>query len=330
MGLYAMISTRDAIISAARSLDKIISINKKHRHLQQQYSYSDQVQVFLQNDDTITLTSSTTYDDIAYAAEILLDPNGSSQTGRALLMQVKPGTQAGVLLHQPQQSQDTHDVIECDLRGNNNLVEKRQEQSVAFNHVNDESSSYVEGFPQVIEAWLLSIAIRHLQRNARCADALSLCSKSIGIVSEHIHTIETMSPTPPQKRASNEERTSLLLLHHRFQTLQSSMAKDCVTVMFRESSDGTESVIEHSRHGRSSHRHRHLSSLRQNLDSRASILNLQLRELSHDAESTTGRLKHDEDGVLRGRRGKKDSNQWKKTKTRHFLYPQLLCHPGFY
>ena len=321
MGRCAVISTRDAIISAARSLDEII-INK-NQHLQQ-HSCSDQVQVFLQNDDTMIY--STTNDDIAYAAEILLDPIGSSHTGRALLMQVKPGTQAGVLLHQPQQLQDMHDVIEWDLRGDDNLIDKQLEKSVVLNHVN-ESSSYVEGFPRVIEAWLLSIAIRHLQRDARCTDALSLCSKSIGIVLEHIHTIETMSPTSPQKRSSNEEqRTSLLLLHHRLQTLQSSMAKDCVTVMLRESSDGKESVIEHSRHGRSSHRH--LSSLRQNLDSRASMLNLQLRELSHDAEST--RQKHNEDGVLRGRREKKDSKQRKMTKTRHFLYPQLLWHPGFY
>mmetsp|Transcript_13758 Transcript_13758/g.20670 ORF Transcript_13758/g.20670 Transcript_13758/m.20670 type:complete len:325 (+) Transcript_13758:16-990(+) len=322
MGRSVGISTRDAIISAARSLDEII-INKNH-HLQQ-HSCSDRVQVFLHNDDT--MTCSTTYDDIAYAAEILLDPIGSSQTGRALLMEVKPaGTQAGVLLHQPQQSKDMHDVIEWDLGGNDTLIDKRLEHPVDFNH-GDESSSYVEGFPRLIEAWLLTIAIRHLQRDARCTDALSLCSKSIEIVSEHIHTIETMSPTSPQNRAFNEEqRTSLLLLHHRVQTLQSSTAKDCVTAMLRESSDGKESLIEHNRHGRSSHRH--LSSLRQNLDSRASILNLQLRELSHDAEST--KQKHDEDGVIRGRREKKESTQRKMTKPRHFLYPQLLWHPGFY
>ena len=307
--------SRKSLVSAARSLDQ--------QQRQQRHHSSNQVLDFLRNDDIVT--HSATFDDIAYAAGILLDPCGSSQSGRALLMERKP------LL----QSQHQTHVIEWDLEGDDNNsmhnqqklekeMEQEKEQSllISTDAVTEIDESHIENYPRVVEAWLLSIAVRYLHKEAKYTEALSLCSKSIGIVSDHVHIIETMSPTSPLNRSSNEEqRTSLLLLHYRLQKLRSSMAKECVKATLHESSDGKKVT-----RGRDGYSHSRLSSLRQIVDSKASLLNLQMNALSREeSKQPPGRI-----DVLGVRREKNESKQRRMVKARHFLYPQLLWHPDFY
>jgi hypothetical protein len=77
---------------------------------------------------------------------------------------------------------------------------------------------------------------------------------------------------------------------------------------------------------RSSGNNNHLTKLRRSVDSKASILNLQLRELSADDDPKGTPV-----AVFQQRRTHAQQQKRKYPKEiRHYLYPHLLYHPGFY
>jgi len=255
----------ETIHTAALSLESLMRVT---------YS-SDAVKKFMDSDEFITKSASIS--DVTDAAELLLDPGGPNAMGRSLLIAICPIP-----------------IIEGYLGGDHHAQRKTKTDKL------QSSYSYIEYCPNEVEAWLLSIAVRLLEKEARCTDALALCSKAIGIVAGHKQELETMSPTSPQNQVRMEEkRSSMMIFLGRFHSYQTSIAQGCVKSMLG------------AKNG-----HNHLSSLRRSVDSKASILNLKLRELSQ------------EEGEKISQRGEQKSKQ--KIKHYWYLYPHLIHHPGFY
>ena len=101
------------------------------------------------------------------------------------------------------------------------------------------------------------------------------------------------------------------------QMQQQSIAHRCVKAMLDEGSHIG---------NRSSGNNNHLTKLRRSVDSKASILNLQLRELSADDDPKGTPV-----AVFQQRRTHAQQQKRKYPKEiRHYLYPHLLYHPGFY
>ena len=263
----------------------------------------DGVKKFANGDDDV-IRQSASLRDVVDAAEDLLDPIGSTVEGRSLLRNFLPVS-----------------IIEWDLGGEDSKTCSSSTSSSQSFRTN-ELEPFVENCSQEVEAWLLSLAVHILQRDERCTDALSICSSAIGILSQHIHNLKNRSPATPQKlnvrvAQMEEKELGLVLFLDRLQMQQQSIAHRCVKAMLDEGSHIG---------NRSSGNNNHLTKLRRSVDSKASILNLQLRELSADDDPKGTPV-----AVFQQRRTHAQQQKRKYPKEiRHYLYPHLLYHPGFY
>lgn len=135
------------------------------------------------------ISSKVTLADVTLTAQTLLDPAGSSATGREILIQLSPPVEK----MQTEENEDTK----------------------------EEDEKYLASSAREIEAYLFSLAIRILW-SEKNTDAIDLSEKAIQIVSTHITEAEASSHIVAQNGAGNADGLFPLLARlYRYQGLVS-------------------------------------------------------------------------------------------------------------
>lgn len=191
-------------------------------------------------------TATSSLSDISKAAKALLDPNGSSATGRDLLIQLT----------------DDADDVTMDIDDKETSEKENEPQ-------------YLQASAREVEAWLLSLAIRLLWTKSKHQAAAQLSQKALNILTTHLRESTSQATESSSTVAlvdGEGSYQSLYPLLARLYRYQSLLAEKCA-------SEGVEQRVELA------YAHR-MAVLRRDVDTQATLLNLMLRELlnSHQVE----------------------------------------------
>ena len=194
------------------------------------------------------ISGKITLADVSYAANKLLNPIGSSASGRDILVQLSPP------LEEMQTDNDNSDDK------NNNDDEK-------------EPVVYLEASAREFEAYLFTLAIRILwssNSESTMQQALDLSIKGIQIVTLHIEEAEASPHTMTGIGAGSA--TGLFPLLARLYRFQGLVTENL--------SGGSEAsvLVQVGRREQLAHAHR-MAVMRRDVDTQATLLNLMLREL---------------------------------------------------
>ncbi len=188
------------------------------------------------------ISGKMTLSDVSYAASKLLNPTGSSATGRDILVQLSP----------PLEQMQTDE----------NNVDKNEKDRVAL----------LEASAREFEAYLFTLAIRILwsEGESSMQQALDLSIKGIQIVTLHIEELEAKPNNFTGIGAGSATGLFPLLARlYRYQGLVTeSLCGDI----------GGSILVQHGRREQLAHAHR-MAVMRRDVDTQATLLNLMLREL---------------------------------------------------
>lgn len=186
------------------------------------------------------ISGKMTVADVSYAAKKLLNPIGSSATGRDILVQLSP----------PLEEMQTEES-----------EENKEEKTV-----------FLEAAAREFEAYLFTLAIRILWSKGESSvhQALDLSIKGIQIVTLHIEEAEASPHTITGVGAGSA--TGLFPLLARLYRYQGLVTESL------SGNDGGTVLVQIGRREQLAHAHR-MAVMRRDVDTQATLLNLMLREL---------------------------------------------------
>jgi hypothetical protein len=265
------------------------------------------------NNDYSRISASQQFHVIFTIAKILLDPKGTSANGRSMLieLELKLSTQ-------------------CSDFNMNECIGQVTEGENAYNSSGTDVSIQNQ---QVIECWLLFVAVKKLKKidptQYKVSDLLSFSSKSIHIVSRHIDAIQS------NKSQSEDLLQFLSSTRNEMISLERSIAKESIQLLLRHQSHRSLDDNQSNNSATTKREYNGLSSIRKKMDSQKSLLHIQLSDLSGSSRSLNSKSRdHELDKIdlslAPSKKGKMVKKIREKTEVKHYLYPHLMNHPSFY
>lgn len=265
------------------------------------------------NNDYSRISASQQFHVIFTIAKILLDPKGTSANGRSMLieLELKLSTQ-------------------CSDFNMNECIGQVTEGENAYNSSGTDVSIQNQ---QVIECWLLFVAVKKLKKidptQYKVSDLLSFSSKSIHIVSRHIDAIQS------NKSQSEDLLQFLSSTRNKMISLERSIAKESIQLLLRHQSHRSLDDNQSNNSATTKREYNGLSSIRKKMDSQKSLLHIQLSDLSGSSRSLNSKSRdHELDKIdlslAPSKKGKMVKKIREKTEVKHYLYPHLMNHPSFY
>jgi hypothetical protein len=265
------------------------------------------------NNDYSRISASQQFHVIFTIAKILLDPKGTSANGRSMLieLELKLSTQ-------------------CSDFNMNECIGQVTEGENAYNSSGTDVSIQNQ---QVIECWLLFVAVKKLKKidptQYKVSDLLSFSSRSIHIVSRHIDAIQS------NKSQSEDLLQFLSSTRNEMISLERSIAKESIQLLLRHQSHRSLDDNQSNNSATTKREYNGLSSIRKKMDSQKSLLHIQLSDLSGSSRSLNSKSRdHELDKIdlslAPSKKGKMVKKIREKTEVKHYLYPHLMNHPSFY
>ena len=239
--------------AAARRLERLLGGGTSDKE-RQMYMYGNPVKVVRRWLGTASgAAGEATSSDIVSAASILLDPTPQSQHGddRTLMLLKAIPVVEETPPDASSSSTTTATTTTMEVEGEEETTKEKEDNFLSI------------ASRREVESWLLSLQVRILWKEEKCADAMELVQKGIVILLEQV-TVAVKKVTSKSASGSVSSLFPLLARLYRYRSLIADSMKDpTVTVTLRQ-----EMAKAHN-----------MACLRRDVDSQATLLNLMLRDL---------------------------------------------------